>query len=188
MRTGEDGGLEQPAEIQREDRAAQPEAGGGDGGLRGGHEGLEPDPRPSGEAAPQIARGPPAAARRAPPVVAAGVVGGREGEEKEEGEEEDEEEEGRRRRRRRPPAPGAAARAGRRTAPPGGGGGRCSQFGAGGSAPPPPPGGTKAPRVRVPVPPRAGFALCVCVFGGGPGVLGGTWGGAGGAPQGVGRG
>lgn len=52
MRTGEDGGLEQPAEIQREDRAAQPEAGGGDGGLRGGHEGLEPDPRPPGEAAP----------------------------------------------------------------------------------------------------------------------------------------
>ncbi|KAH1174881.1 hypothetical protein KIL84_008872, partial [Mauremys mutica] len=46
MRTGEDGGLEQPAEIQREDRAAQPEAGGGDGGFRGGDEGPEPDPGP----------------------------------------------------------------------------------------------------------------------------------------------
>lgn len=76
MRTGEDGGLEQPAEIQREDRSAQPKTGGRDGGLRRGHEGSEPNPRPPGEETttlppplPPPAQ-PPARARAPPPLPA----------------------------------------------------------------------------------------------------------------------
>lgn len=53
----ENGGVEQPAEIQREDRAPHPEAGGGDGGVRGSDEGLEHHPGGSGESAPRAEGG-----------------------------------------------------------------------------------------------------------------------------------
>lgn len=51
-RAAKHGDSEQSAEIQRENRPAQPEAGGGDGGVRGGDEGPEHHTGGQGNATP----------------------------------------------------------------------------------------------------------------------------------------